>query len=63
MLVAGARKSVLSIINGGGKWVELSIEADPISCGDGSPDHLAGKAAEFITTDRILEDHPGRATR
>src|SRR5712671_4382430 len=30
MLVAGARKSVLSIINGGGKWVELSIEADPI---------------------------------
>jgi hypothetical protein len=21
-----------------------------------SPDHLAGKAAEFITTDRILED-------
>jgi predicted phage-related endonuclease len=37
MLVAGARKSVLSIINGGGKWVELSIEADPISCGDGKP--------------------------
>src|SRR5437868_7592594 len=30
MLVAGARKSVLSIINGGSKWVELSIEADPI---------------------------------
>ncbi len=30
MLVAGARKSVLSIINGGGKWVELSVEADPI---------------------------------
>src|SRR6266508_2146252 len=30
MLVAGARKSVLSIINGGGKWIELSIEADPI---------------------------------
>ena len=30
MLVAGVRKSVLSIINGGGKWVELSIEADPI---------------------------------
>jgi predicted phage-related endonuclease len=30
MLVAGTRKSVLSIINGGGKWVELSIEADPI---------------------------------
>jgi predicted phage-related endonuclease len=30
MLVAGAKKSVLSIINGGGKWVELSIEADPI---------------------------------
>jgi hypothetical protein len=29
---AGRRlqKSVLSIINGGGKWVELSIEADPI---------------------------------
>jgi hypothetical protein len=30
MLVAGAKKSVLSIINGGGKWVELSIEGDPI---------------------------------
>src|SRR4030081_474052 len=30
MLVAGSKKSVLSIINGGGKWVELSIEADPI---------------------------------
>ena len=30
MLVAATRKSVLSIINGGGKWVELSIEADPI---------------------------------
>jgi predicted phage-related endonuclease len=30
MLVAGTRKSVLSIINGGGKWVEISIEADPI---------------------------------
>jgi predicted phage-related endonuclease len=30
MLVANTGKSVLSIINGGGKWVELSIEADPI---------------------------------
>jgi predicted phage-related endonuclease len=30
MLVAGTRKSVLSIINGGGKWIELSIDADPI---------------------------------
>jgi predicted phage-related endonuclease len=30
MLVASTQKSVLSIINGGGKWVELSIEADPI---------------------------------
>jgi predicted phage-related endonuclease len=30
MLVAGTKKSVLSIINGGGKWVELLIEADPI---------------------------------
>src|SRR5437588_5092481 len=30
MLVAGVRESVLSIINGGGKWVELTIEADPI---------------------------------
>src|SRR3982074_1984684 len=29
MLVAGTRKSVLSIINGGGKWIELSIGADP----------------------------------
>jgi hypothetical protein len=30
MLVANTGKSVLSIINGGGKWVEISIEADPI---------------------------------
>src|SRR5882672_2313567 len=30
MLVAGTKRSVLSIINGGGKWIELSIEADPI---------------------------------
>lgn len=30
MLVAGTKTSVLSIINGGGKWVELAIEADPI---------------------------------
>ena len=30
MLVAGTQKSVLSIINGGGKWFQLSIEADPI---------------------------------
>jgi predicted phage-related endonuclease len=30
MLVAGTKKSVLSIITGGGKWIELSIEADPI---------------------------------
>src|ERR1700738_1459989 len=29
-LVAGTKKAVLSIINGGGKWVELSVEADPI---------------------------------
>src|ERR1700687_3045362 len=30
MLVAGTKQAVLSIINGGGKWLELSIEADPI---------------------------------
>ena len=30
MLVVGAKTSVLSIINGGGKWIELSIDADPI---------------------------------
>ena len=30
MLVAGTKKAVLSIISGGGKWIELSIEADPI---------------------------------
>src|SRR5665647_3982072 len=30
MLVACSNKSVLSIINGGGKWTEISIEADPI---------------------------------
>jgi hypothetical protein len=30
MLVTGTKRSVLSIISGGGKWVEISIEADPI---------------------------------
>jgi predicted phage-related endonuclease len=30
MLVAGAKNSVLSIITGGGKWVEISIPADPV---------------------------------
>jgi predicted phage-related endonuclease len=30
MLVAGTKKSVLSIITGGGTWIQLSIEADPI---------------------------------
>jgi predicted phage-related endonuclease len=30
MLVTGSRKSVLSIITGGGTWVELSVDADPI---------------------------------
>ena len=30
MLVANTKTSVLSIITGGGKWVELAIEADPI---------------------------------
>lgn len=30
MLVAGTKKSVLSIITGGGTWVELSVDADPI---------------------------------
>ncbi len=30
MWVANARSAVLSIITGGGKWVELSIHADPL---------------------------------
>jgi predicted phage-related endonuclease len=30
MLVTGTKKSVLSVITGGGKWIEISIEADPI---------------------------------
>ena len=30
MLVAGARTAVLSIINGGGKWVEATVDADPV---------------------------------
>jgi hypothetical protein len=28
--VTGARKSVLSVITGGGKWVEIKISADPL---------------------------------
>jgi hypothetical protein len=30
MWVANAKSSVLSIITGGGKWVELTIHADPL---------------------------------
>jgi predicted phage-related endonuclease len=30
MLVTGTKKAILSIITGGGTWVELSINADPI---------------------------------
>jgi predicted phage-related endonuclease len=30
MLVAGTKAAVLSIINGGGKWVEVGVEADPV---------------------------------
>src|SRR3974390_2635310 len=30
MFVVGARTAVLSIITGGGKWVEMAINADPI---------------------------------
>jgi predicted phage-related endonuclease len=30
MLVTGTKKAILSIITGGGTWVELSVEADPI---------------------------------
>lgn len=30
MLVVGARMAVLSIITGGGKWVEITVPADPI---------------------------------
>ena len=30
MMVAGTKRSVLSIITGGGKWVELAIAADPV---------------------------------
>ena len=30
MMVAGSKSSVLSIITGGGKWVEIAIAADPV---------------------------------
>jgi predicted phage-related endonuclease len=30
MMVVGSKSSVLSIITGGGKWIEISISADPI---------------------------------
>ena len=30
MLVAGCKNSVLSIITGGGKWIEIAITADPV---------------------------------
>src|SRR5215213_8777162 len=30
MWVVGSRKSVLSVITGGGKWVEIAIAADPL---------------------------------
>jgi hypothetical protein len=31
MMVVGTKTSVLSIITGGGKWVEMAIAADPVS--------------------------------
>ena len=30
MMVAGSKNAVLSIITGGGKWVEIAISADPV---------------------------------
>ena len=30
MLVTGARKDYLSILTGGGKWVSIEVEADPV---------------------------------
>ena len=30
MWVVGSRKSVLSVITGGGKWVEIALDADPL---------------------------------
>jgi len=30
MMVAGTKAAVLSIITGGGKWVEMAIAADPV---------------------------------
>jgi predicted phage-related endonuclease len=30
MWVVGSRKSVLSVITGGGKWVEIAVDADPL---------------------------------
>ena len=30
MMVVGSKNSVLSIITGGGKWVEIAISADPV---------------------------------
>jgi predicted phage-related endonuclease len=30
MLVTGARKGYLSILTGGGKWVVIEIDADPV---------------------------------
>ena len=30
MMVVGSKTSVLSIITGGGKWVEMAIAADPV---------------------------------
>jgi hypothetical protein len=30
MTVVGSKTSVLSIITGGGKWVEIAIQADPV---------------------------------
>jgi predicted phage-related endonuclease len=30
MLVAGARRAYLSILTGGGKWVSIEVDADPV---------------------------------
>jgi predicted phage-related endonuclease len=30
MLVTGARRAYLSIVTGGGKWVSIEVDADPV---------------------------------
>jgi hypothetical protein len=55
MWVTASRTAVLSIITGGGKWVELTIPADPLY------QHLLLTAEEVLALRRLARSHTSAA--